>query len=51
MEVVFSGVCALFVCFAEDPAALRETKPEIYERLRSAIAGHRYGYKVPGIEF
>jgi len=30
MEVVSSGVCALFVCFAEDPAALRNSKPESY---------------------
>lgn len=37
MSVVESCVAALFVCFAEDPAALSSTKPEEYQTLTGAI--------------
>jgi len=33
LKVVASGVVALFVCFAEDPAALYQNRPEAYSRL------------------
>ncbi|CAO3670523.1 unnamed protein product [Umbelopsis ramanniana] len=32
--VITSGVATTFVCLAEDPDALRRTKPELYERIR-----------------
>ncbi|RCH93038.1 Protein pns1 [Rhizopus stolonifer] len=32
--VISSGVATTFVCLAEDPDALRRTKPELYERIR-----------------
>merc|ERR1711994_356271 len=31
--VVASGVVAVFVCFAEDPAACKQNRPEEYQRL------------------
>ena len=34
-EVVSSGVATVFVCLAQDPAALQRTKPELYEKFRS----------------
>ncbi|RUS16084.1 choline transporter-like protein, partial [Jimgerdemannia flammicorona] len=33
--VIQSGVATTFVCLAEDPEALRRTKPELYEMVRS----------------
>jgi len=33
LKVVASGVVALFVCFAEDPAALHQNRPEAFSRL------------------
>jgi len=42
MEVVASSVCALFVCFSEDPAALQQSKPEVYGKFYTALTGHRY---------
>jgi hypothetical protein len=38
LNVVTSGSSATFVCLAEDPAALKRTKPELYARLESAYA-------------
>lgn len=32
-ETIESGVAATFVCLAEDPAALRRTKPELYDKI------------------
>ncbi|KAI8997374.1 plasma-membrane choline transporter-domain-containing protein [Pilobolus umbonatus] len=32
--VISSGVATTYVCLAEDPDALRRTKPELYERVR-----------------
>ncbi|KAG2181360.1 hypothetical protein INT43_008943 [Umbelopsis isabellina] len=32
--VISSGVATTFVCLAEDPDALRRTKPELWERIR-----------------
>jgi hypothetical protein len=32
-QVVLAGTKALFVCVAEDPAALQRTKPELYQKL------------------
>ncbi|KAI7900418.1 plasma-membrane choline transporter-domain-containing protein [Cokeromyces recurvatus] len=32
--VISSGVATTFVCLAEDPEALRRTKPELYEKIR-----------------
>lgn len=37
--VVRSGVVCLFVCFAEDPAALLANRPDAYNRLVTAHAG------------
>ena len=34
--VVASGVVAIFVCFAEDPAACAENRPEAYQKLTGA---------------
>ena len=42
MEVVHSGIAALFVCFAEDPAAFAATKPQVYAKFGAAWAA-RYG--------
>jgi len=39
MEVVQSCVACLFVCFAEDPAALANTKPDEYNRINDAFTG------------
>ena len=36
LYVVRSSVVALFVCFAEEPAALHENRPEEYQRLTGA---------------
>lgn len=38
LKVVASGVVAVFVCFAEDPAALKMNRPEAFNRLRGT--GH-----------
>jgi hypothetical protein len=43
MEIVQSGVAAIIVCFAEQPAALRVTKPELYEKFVSTY-GPRIGF-------
>ena len=32
-EVIYSGVASTFVCLAEDPAALRRTKPELFDKI------------------
>jgi len=37
MEVIESCVCALFVCFAEDPEVLNRTKPDDHKRLNGAF--------------
>ena len=36
LYVVRSSVVALFVCFAEEPAALHQNRPEEYQRLTGA---------------
>eukprot|EP00164_Ancoracysta_twista_P001528 GFYU01002006.1.p1 GENE.GFYU01002006.1~~GFYU01002006.1.p1 ORF type:complete len:542 (+),score=142.44 GFYU01002006.1:65-1690(+) len=36
MSVVDSGITSFFVCFAEDPQALRNSKPELYTKLIAA---------------
>lgn len=41
MEVVGSAVVAFFVCYAEDPVALRTTKPHLYESMVNAQTRHR----------
>jgi len=38
MEVIESSVAALFVCYAEDPQALAETKPDVNARLTAAFS-------------
>ena len=38
MSVIMSGVCTVFVCFAEDAPALQRSRPEVFERL---VAGWR----------
>jgi len=48
METVYSGTCALFVCFAEDPAALHQTKIEVYMEFQRALSGHPAGAQVRG---
>jgi len=47
MEVVASGIVALFVCFAEDPQALNETKPEVYNRFRNALTSNGVSQQSP----
>jgi hypothetical protein len=42
MEAVNSSITALFVCFAEDPAAFARSKPQIYSKFAAAWAS-RYG--------
>ncbi|KAI9097272.1 plasma-membrane choline transporter-domain-containing protein [Phlyctochytrium arcticum] len=32
-ETIISGVATTFVCFAEDPAALERTKPDLYQKI------------------
>lgn len=32
-EVIESGVATTFVCLCEDPAVLRESKPELYDKI------------------
>jgi hypothetical protein len=41
MEVVASAVVALFVCWAEDPQAMLNTKPHLYAAMTGAIGQHR----------
>eukprot|EP00004_Rigifila_ramosa_P012458 TRINITY_DN2697_c0_g1_i3.p1 TRINITY_DN2697_c0_g1~~TRINITY_DN2697_c0_g1_i3.p1 ORF type:complete len:332 (-),score=95.02 TRINITY_DN2697_c0_g1_i3:53-1048(-) len=42
MEVVNSGVATLFVCYAEDPAALQASNPELFRLFVSTYPGtHR----------
>jgi len=41
MEVVSSAVVAFFVCYAEDPAVLQATKPDIYNHIQEAFQGHK----------
>jgi len=41
MEVVASCVAACFVSYAEDPDALKQTKPEIYNRFSLALEQRR----------
>lgn len=33
--VISSGVATTFVCLAEDPEALRRSKPELFEKVKS----------------
>jgi hypothetical protein len=40
LEVVASGVTAFFVCYAEDPATLQNTKPELQAAMNDAIHKH-----------
>lgn len=39
MEVVESGVCTIFVCFAMDPAALQRNSPELYNTFVTTYHG------------
>lgn len=39
LEVIDSGVATIFVCFAEDPAALHRTDPVLYEKFVSTYGG------------
>ena len=53
LYVVYSSVVALFVCFAEEPAALHENRPEEYQRLTGARPEfqefyNEYGSNGPG---
>ena len=41
LEVVASAVTAFFVCYAEDPAALQNSKPELQAALAQAVQRHR----------
>jgi cytochrome c biogenesis factor len=41
MEVVSSAVVALFVCWAEDPSALLNTKPHLHAAMTGALGQHR----------
>jgi hypothetical protein len=43
--VVHSEVSAIYVCYAEDPAALAQTKPAVYNKLTSAFM-ERFSGKV-----
>ena len=33
MSVILSGVCTIFICFAEDASALQRTRPQTYNTL------------------
>ena len=33
MSVIEAAVCTVFVCFAEDPEALRRSRPDHHQRL------------------
>jgi len=46
MEVVSSCVATLFVCYAEDPNALAQTKPNDYNRLSNACNGRLQALRV-----
>ncbi len=39
LEVVHSGVSSFFVCFAEDPAALCDSQPDLYAEVVEAWTG------------
>jgi hypothetical protein len=39
-DVVGCAIHTIFVCYAEDPAVLAETKPAVSERLSSAFSSH-----------
>jgi len=41
MEVVSSAVTALYVCWAEDPSALLNTKPHLHSAMMGYIGQHR----------
>ncbi len=41
MEVVSSAVVALYVCWAEDPHTMLETKPHLHQAMTGAIGQHR----------
>ncbi len=39
-EVIESSVISLFICLAEDPAALLQTKPQTYHKLTQPLWAH-----------
>ncbi len=41
-ETIESGVAATFVCLAEDPAALRRTKPELFDKIAQVYSFPRW---------
>eukprot|EP00823_Brevimastigomonas_motovehiculus_P006643 TRINITY_DN5534_c0_g1_i1.p1 TRINITY_DN5534_c0_g1~~TRINITY_DN5534_c0_g1_i1.p1 ORF type:complete len:562 (-),score=100.76 TRINITY_DN5534_c0_g1_i1:470-2155(-) len=41
MEVIESAVVTCFVCWCDDPAALQQTHPEVYQELSDAISGRK----------
>lgn len=40
-ETIASSVIAFFVCYAEDPVALEQTKPHVYEAMIDSITRHQ----------
>jgi hypothetical protein len=42
-EIIESGVATTFVCLAEDPNALRRTKPDLYEKIRQTYPEITFG--------
>lgn len=40
LEVVASGVTTIFVCFAEDPAALHRNSPKLYRKMKETYEEH-----------
>ena len=41
MELISSAVIAFFVCYADDPNVLQQTKPGVYNDLQNAIHNYR----------
>jgi hypothetical protein len=37
LKVISACVASLYVCYAEDPAALANTKPQVYNKLTSSF--------------
>lgn len=38
-KVISSGTASTFVCIAEDPEAIRRTKPELFQKIRDTYPG------------
>ena len=50
VEAVNAAVVGFFVLLADDPEALARTKPEVYERVVTSIAGFYPGLRLDGMD-